>query len=225
MATTRVDRSPCRQVLVELPARVVLFLCAMGTHSGVRAAMQRGGYAQSDDREGWALLQAACEYRGDGPDPADDLPVRAAAIEAERWVARHFARLFNAVARLHPDALALFGGVEPPVHAKPVVVLATLLERVEQAPPAVVQTLSRRGLDVAERKRLREVLQQAQSTPATGHDRPVRVRRDEELLALYRWYADWATTARGVIDRKDWLITMGVAGRRRRETAALDAQA
>lgn len=36
-----------------------------------------------------------------------------------------------------------------------------------------------------------------------------------EVLALYRWYADWAVTARAVVRRKDWLERMGVYRRRR----------
>lgn len=36
-----------------------------------------------------------------------------------------------------------------------------------------------------------------------------------EMLALYRWYADWAVTARAVVRRKDWLERMGVYRRRR----------
>ena len=35
-------------------------------------------------------------------------------------------------------------------------------------------------------------------------------------LALYEWLARWSTIARSVIKRRDWLIALGLATRRRR---------
>lgn len=32
-------------------------------------------------------------------------------------------------------------------------------------------------------------------------------------LALYRWFTRWSMTAHAVVKRKDWLITLGLAGR------------
>ena len=69
---------PSRQVLAELPVRVVIFLRAIGTHSAIRAAMSRAGFRENDHREGWALLEAACRYEAGGLDPEDDRPAREA---------------------------------------------------------------------------------------------------------------------------------------------------
>lgn len=41
-------------------------------------------------------------------------------------------------------------------------------------------------------------------------------RRDVLDVPLHAWFTDWATTARSVVERKDWLILLGLAERRRR---------
>ena len=40
--------------------------------------------------------------------------------------------------------------------------------------------------------------------------------RLRETLALYQWYTCWAAVARSQIKRRDWLILLGLAARRRR---------
>src|SRR5260221_12958890 len=69
-------RIPTRRVLDELPARVVAFLRATGTHAGIRAAMSRGGFTERDHDEGWTLLHAVCAWGTGGIDPPRALPPR-----------------------------------------------------------------------------------------------------------------------------------------------------
>ena len=82
---------------------------------------------------------------------------------------------------------------------------------------AVLATLSRRGLGRAERAELDKVVRAAQLAPGLrpGMEAPGRSPRESELLALYRWYGDWAATARAVVRRRDYLIAMGLAERAR----------
>ena len=232
MVTARVDseRLPTRRVLAELPARVVTFLRAVGTNAGVRGALALGGFGPDDEREGWALLQAACMSRNDGKegfDPALDAPAQRAIHEIAGWVARHFPRLIAAVERQHPEASDLFAGIEAPGAARgeAVLALATLLARIDELArkrAAVVTTLSRRGLTASERARLHALVDLAQSAPSPDPERAPEQSRERELAALYRWHADWATTAHAVIERKDYLIALGLAARARRAEAALE---
>ena len=76
---------PSEWALRELPARVVVFLRAAGTHPPLRAALEAGGYGPSDHAEGLRLLAAACPYRDGGLNPADDTAARHAVTELERW--------------------------------------------------------------------------------------------------------------------------------------------
>lgn len=221
MPTTRADRAlPSRQVLAELPPRVVVFLHASGAHTGIRGALTRGGFTANDHREGWALLEAACAYGTEGLDPADDDPARSAAVHITEWVETHFPRLHAALARLHPEAPSLFSGVEAPPPGEAVLALATWLSRLDSLDPGspVVTTLAGRGITAATRAELHELLRAAQVAPALDSAAPIRARREEELLALHLWFTDWSATARAVIRRKDYLIALGLAGRRRRKS-------
>jgi hypothetical protein len=221
MSTTRSGvprRAPARTVRAELPERVVVFLRAIGTHAAIRALMAEGGYGRADHEEGWGLLGAVCRFGDSAFDPFADAPAREATREIEHWVATHFPRLHAALDREIGDT-RVFDTIESPAAPGAVLALATLLARL-RADANAARVLARRGLDRAERRRLAELVRAAQSAPAAGEPTPVRDAREPELTALYRWYTDWAATARAVIARKDFLVTLGLAERERRATAS-----
>lgn len=144
--------------------------------------------------------------------------MREAAQEIADWVRAHFPRLAQAMKRLHPEHAFLFDGadaLEPPAA---VLALATLLERVKrlpEEPSGVRDTLDRRGFDESERQRLARLIEIAQSAAPGPKNASLRESREAELVALHTWYSDWASTARVFIRRKDFLIALGLAGRRR----------
>ena len=131
--------------------------------------------------------------------------------------------------------LGLFAGIEAPEgDGAMVLALSTLLCRLDEierrdlpdAPrtdgtttssdgAAVLETLTRRGLDQRERERLGACVDAAKAASAPRGEGPAHDPRENELVALYRWHADWAATARTVIARKDLLVLMRLAGRRR----------
>jgi hypothetical protein len=214
-------RVPSRRVLFSLPARVVVFLWGIGSHATARSLMALGGYAERDHQEGCALLAAVMRYGSDGADIADDSPAREALDELIRWVRTHFARLGAAIHRELPES-RLFAEIEAPAEGTELLALATLLRRLDVAGESapVVEVMARRGIDVAERSRLARLVELAQSAPPPDRPGPIRDSRVVELLALHRWYSDWAATARALIARKDLLIGLGLARRREPVTDA-----
>lgn len=217
MSTIRVEQTlPSRQVLTELPARVVVFLRASGAHAGIRGALARAGFSADDHREGWTLLEAVCAYGTYGIDPAEDEPAQTANVRITAWVQTHFPRLRTALARVHPEALPLFAGIESPAAEESVLALATWLSRLDVLEPtsSACTTLARRGLTEAVRAELHALVHTAQGAPRVESAPVLRAPREQELLALHRWYTDWAGTARAVITRRDYLIALGLAGRR-----------
>jgi hypothetical protein len=232
---------PSERALRELPARVVVFLRAAGTHAPLRAVLEAGGYGASEHAEGIRLLGAACPYRDGGLDPAEDTAAREAVLELERWAKRHLGRLRAALERLHPAWVHVVPESGALAGATAVLAVATLLSRVnaleageadealetgeaDEADGAVVESLARRGLDAALRRRLAELVANAQrverprDVPAL--DAPETVNApDAEIVALHRWYEDWAATARALVERKDWLIRLGLRERPRRRVA------
>ena len=91
-----------------------------------------------------------------------------------------------------------------------------LLERLSEPGNAdVKRTLAGRGLDKAERQRLGALLPLAQGTveaPSAGRETEPR---EAERRAVYRWFRDWSVTAHAVVRRKQHLIALGLASRRR----------
>jgi hypothetical protein len=202
-------------------------LRAIAMRREIAAAMKEGGYTEEDHREGFRLLLAACDLVTELTGAPDAGPARAAIGQIDRWVVKNFARLEAAVERLHPDDADLFAGIdgEMQVVGEGVVRMATLLARIEERErgggpaAAVVKTLARRGLNAAERARLAALVRNAQHAEADAVEPPPS--REAELLAVYRWYTDWSTTARAVVTRGDYLISMGLAGRgKKREEAS-----
>jgi hypothetical protein len=234
---------PSEWALRELPARVVVFLRAAGTHPPLRAVLEAGGYGPSEHAEGVRLLAATCPYRDGGLDPADDAEARDAVAELERWAKRHLGRLRAALERLHPDVRIVpdANGLDG---ANAVLAVATLLGRVREleranevdAQPnrAVIETLTRRGFDGTTRQRLGELVEVAQradapsgvsalGASALGVETETDDAPDAEIVALHAWFEDWAATARALVERKDWLIRLGLRERPRRRTAGTSA--
>ncbi len=213
---------PSEWALRELPARVAIFLRAVGTHPPLRVALKAGGYGPSDHAEGLRLLAAACPYLDDGFDPTADRTARSAAAELEAWAKKHLMRLRTAMERLHPDFVVLFPD-RLPEGAEVILVVDTLLERsaeLETEPNGahVLDTLRQRGFDEELRRHLAELVRDAKHAepPSPSRERTEDATLpDAALVALHRWYDDWAGTARAIVDRRDWLIRMGLADRRR----------
>lgn len=228
--TVDLGKPPGEWALRELPARAVMFLRSAGTHAAIRCALESGGYGEEEHAEGQRLLLAVCAYRRDDLMPRDDEAARAAAIELEGFTRVHIPRLRAALERLHPKAVASF--FEPALTGERAVVLivASLLAQLtalEQAEPTseVLETLARRGLDARERERLLAIVHAAQRAAPPGmapemapgaYEKGQEGGTEPEMLALYHWLNDWSATARAFITRKDWLIRLGLADRRRR---------
>jgi hypothetical protein len=215
-------RIPSESVLAILPERVTTFLRAATFNADAQAALAVGGYTDAHHEDGMRLLTAVLAPRKAGPSALDDEPARAAEAEIQCWVRTHFSRLRMALARLRGEEHPLFLGIEVPEGNEAVLALATLLDRLNQLSPADadVSTLAGRGLNGELRHRLRALVERARAI--SPYDIGPEDSREAELIALYRWHADWAGTARSLIRNKNVLAALGVARKRRRTTAVVD---
>lgn len=228
-------------MLSELPVRALFFLRGVSNYGAIRSALAKVGFGELEHNEGWALLSRAFSY---GPFSDEEGGLRAAAAqdELDTWMSKHHDRFATAVQRLHPKHASLFvtakagsSGQTPrdKSRGRGILRLSGLLDRVDavqiraaKSPEdrAVLQTLSRRGLDTTERQRLRALLAVAKGVGlfSAAESREVQASdgaRHEALLALYRWHVDWSGSAHRVIERKDQLIALGLVGRKRRDAA------
>jgi hypothetical protein len=224
-----IDTAPSRQVLAELPARLVTFLGACGKYPAIRAQMAAAGYTQADHDHGWVLLQGITGYQKAALPNVADVEVRDAALELDAWDELNFRVIQACLAHKHPAQGAfLFEGLEPSKGLKAIVGIKLLLDRVnalESSPDraatreedhAALATLARRGYTPAEWQRLgglvtiaRRGTQQV-DLPSTASAAPSPVE-----LEAHRFFNDWAETARARVKRRDQLILLGLAKRRR----------
>lgn len=234
---------PSRQVLAEAPGRALKFLGAAGKSLAIRAALRRHGYTEADHKEGWDLLHAASGFGLDEPSELEDAQVGNAITELDAWDEPYFRIIRAALERRHPvQARFVFNNLEPGVGPVAVISVRTLLDRLEaleKSPErkssrkedhAALKTLESRGITREERKRLRELVRVASGEAggagandaegAEGAEASEVALVDSEehqqaLRALYAWYKEWSETARAVIKRRDHLIRLGLAHRKK----------
>lgn len=223
-----------RETLEAMPARVVVFLRAVGTNAAVRGALSARGYDEAEHQQGWALLHAASGFvpGAAGGAPAADGKVAEAIATLDAWDEGGFRIARAALRRLHPaQATFVMTGLAPATGAAAVLGVKTFLDRLDALASssgraatrkddhAALATLAKRGITRDERTRLRTLVEQAQAfTPVTTSDPKAEARQEKaylaSLVALRAWYEDWSDTARAVIKRRDHLIRLGLAQRK-----------
>jgi hypothetical protein len=225
-------------LLESTPDRVTKLLGGIGAVATIRTLMFAAGMTDADIIEGRALLieaLAAPEGAGVPSDTEAAKEQRAATAELDEWDEPNFARYRAALKRHHPDAGAyVFRDLAASTGAAAVQGVATFLSRLDvleqgtdpsreatrEADRSAVAFLAKRGLDRAERTRLRARVDVAlgPTTPlpeALAQDH--QARRREVLIQLRDWFEEWSTTARAVVKKRSYLIRMGLASRRPRK--------
>lgn len=222
---------PSRQVLEELPSRSLKILSALSHSSILYAALAARGYTEADHQEGWDLLLQVTGFRRPPVAAAESTAARDAAVELDAWDEPNFRLIRAALDRRHPDqSLFVFEGLSASTGAGAVLGVATLLDRLDaleksperkatrKADQAALDTLSKRGITAAERARLRALVATA-TTAAKAEEEASDAASDpapnEALLKLHAWYGEWSEVARAVIKRRDHLIRLGLAKRKK----------
>lgn len=224
---------PSNRVLEDTFLRAVSVLRAAGTNKAIYRILSAHGFTPDEQKRGWDLVLTASNF---GKPPAEstiDKRVRNAIVELDSSDERFFALLKAAWRRDFPDQLAfvLQGELGPSTGASAVVGIATALARIEQlrsSPDrkkthkqdlAALDKLATKGITHEELARLGGLVEIAKSTPEateTASDEAAsNAERANALRELYDWYTEWADTARAVITRRDHLISLGLAKRKK----------
>jgi len=155
-----------QETLEETPERVVKLLRGIGISLPIRAAMATRGYGKQEQAEGWKLLTAASGYSEGGLEPSIDIDVRDALREVDAWDEDGFRIVRASLQHRHPEQAAfVLNGIGPATGPAALVGVETLLDRLDtleksknKADHAALATLSARGIDEAQRKRLRALV-------------------------------------------------------------------
>jgi hypothetical protein len=235
----QIEKRPSRQTLDATLLRALVFLRVLGRNPKIADLLSPRGYTDEEHDEGWNLLLRASGYRFKLPKGAAfDSEARRAQTELDQWDEPNFQIAQGALRRKHPaqhdfvfEALSAEVG---PGSMLTVQVFLDRLDELESSPEreatraqdhAALATLAARGIDSAERQRVRELLKSSQRLslpPAAADDSATKATQDDDLFALYLWYKDWSGTARTLIKRRDYLVNLGLATRRVEDPDAVE---
>lgn len=214
-----------RQTLEETPARMLTFLRGVGTTPTIRAALSERGYTVQEHQQGWDLLHKVAGYvETKSTLNIDETQQAITAIDA--WDEPTFRIAKAALERLHPDqAVFVFTNLHAAVGTAAVLTVRLFLERLdalENSPDRIttraqdleaLATLEKRGITKEERQRMQTLLNIAQGLTPTAASAPDT--RLDDLRALRAWFDDWSETARTLVTRRDYLIRLGLAKRKK----------
>lgn len=218
------------ETLEATPARALTFLRGVGTSDPIRLSLAPVGYDAAEHARGWSLLHAVSGFTA--PSTAASA-ASAAAPDAE--VANAIAALDAADERLHRIVDAslrhrfpalrdeLLADLKPARGAESVLYVRTLLSRLSKLSgpdgKAALEILSRRSLTPAYRAELAALVKTAERYTAPTATPADDGSYHDGLRALRAWFEEWAELARSELSRKDYLLRLGLA-RRKRTTPA-----
>lgn len=215
--------------------RAATFLGGLSRSPAIwRIVAEKAGYTQEIHNQGWATYLRVMGYIPPGQAPSETpTPQSAAIAELDSWDGPAFTRAKAALSVAYPAVSEkLFRGLEATEGPAAVASVSTFLERVralrdgtpdERA--AATLLVARKILDPASEKQLTEWLDRAkQGAPPAA---PVAsLESDPEYQAaaraLHNFLTDWRTQARAVLTRRDYLIRLGLAERRKKTGSAAD---
>ena len=226
-----------RQVLEEAPNRALTFLSGAGTSGVIRSILLSVGYTSEEHQQGWKLLHRVAGYTPAASGVTEDASVQRAVAELDAWDEPGFRRVRAALGHLHKPQLAFVfaNDLQPATGPEAVLTVATMIARLDELEHgadrkstrkddhAALDTLAKRGITKEERLRLRglvEVAQKGVRVVASPVDAADQKQRHQHLSELREWHNDWAETARSVLTRRDHLIRLGLAKRKKRKQAA-----
>lgn len=230
MTTTDLSSSQIDRIV----ARAIKFLGAASQVPAIRARLDQGGYNEQEHSAGWTQTLELLGYRKQ-PEvalPAAQIRQRQATAELDQWDGPAFERARAALDHRFPtQATYVFEGLTAKVGTEAVGAVRTFLDRVaalrdgsdpkrekQRAEDAQAAALlaTRRIVDQAEDTRLRALLDQATSLADLPElNEPDPSQRKLAARALDAWLRDWRGTARVLITRRDHLIRLGLAERRK----------
>ena len=217
-------------------ARAMKFLGTLSRNGQIRSALERGGYNADEHSEGWSLLLELLGYSATSPQvDTFSSPSSDAMNELDQWDGPNFARARAALEHKHPEQAAyVFAGLTAKTAAESVAAVQTFLDRVatlrkgsdahrkawkadDKAAAALLA--ERQILDAATEAHLRTLIKTATtlaSAPSTAQlaDAASPEARLLTAASLEAWLSDWRETARVLITRRDYHISLGLAQRR-----------
>jgi hypothetical protein len=239
--------TPSDTVLDEINGRGLKLLGAISSNPHIRRALSRRGYTDATHELGWSLVLKASGYRKPAGEVLEKPEAVAAIAEVDAWDEPSF-RVARAALVTHPEQRSfVFDGLEAQTGAAAVASVTTFLDRLDElengadrkatrkADHAALAKLGERGIDKAERVRLRHLLAVATASPEASGPTPqaaaaaekqavLASEQREAKIALWVFWTEWSEIAKVDIRRRDHLIQMGLAKRKAGQKDTLEGE-
>jgi hypothetical protein len=223
------------EVLEATPERATRLLSGIGAVATIRTLMFQAGMTDPVIIEGRdLLLDCIAAPRGiiAAVDTDGAKAQRASVAELDQWDEPGFGRFGATLKRHHPSAWSyVFAGLSASTGVAAVHGVATFLKRIDaleggtdpdrhdtkKDDKKAVELLATRGLDKAERARLRKLVDVALGPTETLPEVSAGQTPEERMKALTKlraWYDEWAAIARAVVKKKSYRIRIGLANRK-----------
>lgn len=226
-----------------LPERVFRFLNAIAQRPVIFFLLSEKGFTEADFQEGKLYLDEV-SFLGSGmnPIPAISKKYQIALISLDAWDEDGFLRTKAALEYRHPNQYAYIfaGGLKAAQGPEAIKSVQTYLDRVEmlrsgqdssrqahqEEDKKAVELLYQRGILSNEIvQQLRTWLEDTRTLPSLTTLQINPEQQERYLKALFNldcWFTDWSQTARTAIHRRDYLISLGLASRRKSKTDDTD---
>lgn len=237
-------RIPSDNVLDDTPARALKFFGAVSQFAEIRAALETRGYNDEIHQKAWSLVTEAAGYRKPTVAAMVQGDAAKALAELDRWDEPNF-RLIEKALHDFPDQQDfLFDNLTPQQGTGAIVSVGTLLKRLDileegvdrkathKADVAAIKKLAARGYDEKERARLAALIKVAKGKSEAGtqvsekekaeqaekEKKDNQTNRDQRKakIALWRLLDEWSEVAKLTITRRDYLIFLGLAKRKKK---------
>jgi hypothetical protein len=225
---------------LRVPARAFRFLRGIGLRTAIMSAMRQAGYLEEIHELGWNLLHGASGFRLKQK-PSDYVKrYQDAESELDQWDEPNFQRTSIVLRNHFPDQhdYIFADGLKSAQGPEAILSIQTYLDRIddldngelpereamrEEDKAAVALLAERKILNPEIRQHLRKLIAITREIPPeTNNDDDPSSEYSEayrkNLIQLAMWLDEWATTAHSVIKRREHLLTLGLASRRKTTT-------
>ena len=221
---------PSNRILESTPARALKFLGAVSTSRAIQAAFFNRGYSKAIHDRGWELMFTASGYRQTRIGGMGSPAASGAVAELDAWDEPNFRVALAALGDEFPDQAAhVFEGLEPSTGVGAIISVKTLLDRLDhlesgadreatrEADHAALKKLAARGITPEGRAHLRGLITAALGAPEPAvTDADAIAEQRAAKRALWGWLNEWSEVAKADIRRRDFLILLGLAKRKKR---------
>lgn len=230
---------PSDTVLDEIPARALKFFGAVSSNLYIRSVLAKRGYDDAIHERGWSLVLQSAGFRRGAQLVMGRPEAMAAVVELDAWDEPNFRAARGALVTLPAQRDFLFEDLTAQTGIAAVASVTTFLNRLDElekgadrkgtrkADQAAVEKLAARGIGPDVRKHLRGLLAQATNSPDSASLEPDEAKeaklgkqKEEQRAAkieLWALFTEWSEIARADITRRDYLIMLGIAKRKKTE--------